>query len=93
MMTTTLMGCTWQRPQGRRRLMAASAQQRSPMLTTCATGTPRGAATIDAMARHGDLWKWNCNVVKSVCMVFGPPPAGLPSNGGGGGAYCRMWTR
>jgi hypothetical protein len=25
------------------------------------------------MAQHGDLWKWNHNVVKSVCVIFGPP--------------------
>jgi hypothetical protein len=83
------------RTQARRRLMAVP----PPLALAYADDVtalqpPRGLQhTIDAMARHGDLWKWNCNVVKSVCMVFGPPPAGLPPNGGGGGAYCRMWIQ
>jgi fructosamine-3-kinase len=33
--------------------------------------TPEAAHTIDAMARHGDLW-WNCNVVKSSAYFWAP---------------------
>jgi hypothetical protein len=30
------------------------------------------------MARHAVLWKWDCNVTKSVCMAFGPRPVPPP---------------
>jgi hypothetical protein len=54
---------------------------------TALSTTLRLQHTIDAMALHGDLW--NYNVVKSVCITFGPRPAGPLPAGNGEGVSCR----
>jgi hypothetical protein len=43
------------------------------------SATPEGLQRIiDRMARHAVLWKWDCNVTKSVCMAFGPQTGAPP---------------
>jgi hypothetical protein len=72
MMTTTLTGATeapgTAPPDGCPSALTALAYADD---VTASSTTPEAAHTIDAMARHGDLWKWNCNVVKRS-QVFGP---------------------
>jgi hypothetical protein len=68
-------GCIAMRPQARRRRMAVPPPHSILAYAddvTASSTTPEAAHTIDAMARHGDLWKWNCNVVKSVSGFRAP---------------------
>jgi hypothetical protein len=61
MMTTTLTSATGTRPQARRRLMAVPPPLQGLAYAddvTALSTTLRLQHTIDAMARHGDLWKW-----------------------------------